>query len=148
MLVKIAITILLIIAWHFPTTFFAPGGTGVPAGDTGTVIWPFGRASSPALAGVPGFVAPSSLTSVLSPSVAMAAAGIASLAFLLALLSLWGFVIPADWRRPAAIVGSVASIVLFLIYIGPWAILPIAVDLFVLWGVYAQGWTQSTFAGS
>jgi len=146
MVVKIAITILLILAWHFPTTFFAPGGTGQPASDTGSLIWPFGRASSPALAGVPSFVAPSSLTSVMSPSVAMAAAGIASLAFLLALFSLWGVVIPADWWRPAAIVGSVASIVLFLIYLGPGAIIPIAIDLVVLWGVFVQDWTQPTFS--
>ena len=146
MVIKIAITILLILAWHFPTTFFAPGGTGQPASETGSLIWPFGRASSPAFAGVPSFVAPSSLTSVMSPSVAMAAAGIASIAFLLALFSLWGVVIPADWWRPAAIVGSVASIVLFLIYLGPGAVIPIAVDLVVLWGVFAQGWTQSTFS--
>ena len=92
------------------------------------------------------FVAPSSLTSFTSPSVAMAAAGIASLAFLLALFSLWGVVIPADWWRPAAIVGSVASIVLFLIYLGPGAVTPIAIDLVVLWGVFVQGWTQSTFS--
>ena len=145
MIVKIAMTALLIVAWHFPTTFFVPGGTGQPAADGGSLIWPFGRGSGPLLAGVPGFVAPPSMTSFTSPSVAMAAAGIASLAFLLALFSLWGVVIPADWWRPAAIVGSVASIVLFVIYLGPLAIVPLAVDLVVLWGVLIQGWTQSTF---
>ena len=148
MVIKIAITILLMLAWHFPTTFFVPGGTGQPTSDAGSLIWPFGRASSPVLAGVPTFVAPGSMTSFTSPSVAMAAAGIASLAFLLALFSLWGVVIPAEWWRPAAIVGSVASIVLFLIYLGPWAIIPIAIDLVVLWGVFIQGWTQSTFTAS
>jgi hypothetical protein len=147
-MVKIAITVLLIVAWHFPTTFFVPGGTGQPASDTGSLIWPFGRASGPILAGVPSFVAPSSLTSFTNPSIAMAAAGIASLAFLVALFSLWGVVIPADWWRGAAIVGSVSSIVLFVLYLGPWAIIPIAVDLFVLWGVFVQDWTQSTFTGA
>jgi hypothetical protein len=145
---RIVITLLLVAAWHFPTTFFVPGGTGTPQA-AGSIIWPFGRATGPVLAGLPGFVAPSSLqTVVASPSIALAAAGISSLAFLVALFSLWGVVIPADWWRPAAIIGSVASIVLFAIYLGPWAIVPMVIHAAVLWGVFVQGWTQTTIVGS
>ena len=49
-------------------------------------------------------------------------------------------------RRALAIVGSAASIVLFVIYLGPWAVIPLAVDLFILWGALIYGWTRSTFA--
>ncbi len=41
-MVRVAITILLMVAWHFPTTFFVPQDA---PNDHGWLIWPFGKAS-------------------------------------------------------------------------------------------------------
>jgi hypothetical protein len=144
-MVRIVVTILLIVAWHFPTTFFVPQG---PPNEQGWLIWPFGRATTPVLDGLQGAIAPSSPTAIGSPTLAMAAAGIASLAFIIAIAGLWGIVIPTDWWRPAAVVGSISSIVLFVIYLSPLSIVPLVADLAVLWGVLVAGWTQEGLAGS
>jgi hypothetical protein len=83
-----------------------------------------------------------------SPTLAMALAGIASLAFVVAIASLWGIVIPSEWWRPAALLGSISSIVLFAIYLTPLAILPLVAELAVLWGVLIANWTPETLTGS
>ena len=84
-MLRIGVTILLIVAWHFPTTFFVP--QDAPS-DRGWLIWPFGKASTPVLDGLQGAIAPSSLSAMSSPTLAMALAGIASLAFVVAIASL------------------------------------------------------------
>jgi hypothetical protein len=71
----------------------------------------------------------------------MAAAGIASLAFIVAIASLWGIVIPSEWWRPAAVIGAVSSIALFVIYLSPLSIVPLIADAAVLWGVLIANWT-------
>jgi hypothetical protein len=142
---RIVVTILLMVAWHFPTTFFAPA---TEPNEHGWLIWPFGQASTPAFEGLTGAIAPSAPTALGSPTIAMAAAGIASLAFIVAIAGLWGIVIPADWWRPAAIVGAVASMVLFSIYLSPLSVIPVIVDAAVLWGVIVSGWTTESLVGS
>ena len=140
---RIAVTILLIIAWHFPTKFFVPQET---PNDHGWLIWPFGKASTPVFDAFQGVLAPSSPTAIGSPTLAKAAAGIASLAFIIAIASLWGLVIPSEWWRPAAVIGAVSSIVLFALYLSPLSIIPLVVDLAVLWGVLIASWTPQTLA--
>jgi hypothetical protein len=144
-MLRIVVTVLLMVAWHFPTTFFAPA---TDPNEHGWLIWPFGRATPPAFDGLAGAIAPSTPTALGSPTVAMAAAGIASLAFIVAIAGLWGIVIPADWWRPAAIVGAVASMVLFSIYLSPLSVIPMLVDAAVLWGVIVSGWTTESLTGS
>jgi hypothetical protein len=142
-MLRIVVTILLIVAWHFPTTFFVPQDA---PNDRGWLIWPFGRASTPVWDGLQGSVAPSSLMTVTSPTLAMALAGIASLAFILAIASLWGIVVPSVWLQPAAVIGSVSSIALFLIYLSPLSIVPLIGDAAVLWGVLVSSWTPESLA--
>ena len=74
----------------------------------------------------------------------MAAAGIASLAFIVAIASLWGIVIPSEWWRPAAVIGSVSSIALFVIYLSLLSIVPLIADAAVLWGVLVTNWTAQS----
>jgi len=142
-MLRIVVTILLIVAWHFPTTFFVPQDA---PNDRGWLIWPFGRASTRVWDGLQGSVAPSSLMTVTSPTLAMALAGIASLAFILAIASLWGIVVPSVWLQPAAVIGSVSSIALFLIYLSPLSIVPLIADAAVLWGVLVASWTPESLA--
>ena len=142
-MLRIVVTILVIVAWHFPTTFFVP--QDAPS-ERGWLIWPFGQASTPVWDGLQGTVAPGSLVTMTSPTLAMAAAGVASLAFIVAIASLWGIVIPAEWWRPAAVIGSVSSISLFVIYLSPLSIVPLIADLAVLWGVLVANWTPESLA--
>lgn len=144
-MVRVAITILLMVAWHFPTTFFVPQDA---PNEHGWLIWPFGKASTPVFDGLQGLIAPSTPSAVTSPTLAMVAAGISSLAFVIAIASLWGIVIPSTWWQPAAIIGAVSSIVLFAIYLSPLSIIPLAADLAVLWGVFIAGWSPQSLTGA
>ena len=67
---------------------------------------------------------------------------------IVAIASLWGIVIPATWMQPAGIIGALSSMALFLIYLSPLSIIPIVVDLAVLWGVFVADWTPETLGGS
>jgi hypothetical protein len=126
MLLKIGITALLIIGWHFPTTFFVPSG---PPYEKGWIIWPFGQRSKPALDVLPGVLAPTALPATgATPTLALVAAGLASLAFLVAIAGVWGFIVPPAWWQPMVLFGAAASAVLFAIYFSPFAIVPLVVD--------------------
>lgn len=135
MLMKIGITALLIVAWHFPTTFFVPGG---PPYEKGWLIWPFGQQTKPAIEALPGLIAPSALPASASLTLALAAAGLASFAFLVAIAGVWGFVIPPSWWQPLAVFAAAASAVLFTIYFSPLAILPLVVDAMAIWLALSQ----------
>ena len=78
----------------------------------------------------------------------MVAAGLASLAFVVAIASLWGIVIPSTWMQPAAVIGAVSSMALFLIYLSPLSIIPVLANVVVLWGVFVADWTPETLGGS
>jgi len=140
---RILVTILLMAAWHFPTTFFVPQD---PPNDRGWLIWPFGKATEPALDAFQGVIAPSTPAVVTSLSLAMVLAGIASVAFVVAIAALWGLVIPTSWMVPAALTGAVASATLFLIYLSPLSVVPLLLDATVVYGIAVLGWTQATLA--
>ena len=135
MLLKIGITALLIIGWHFPTTFFVPGG---PPYERGWFVWPFGRKSRPAIDALPDVIAPRALPSSGTPTVALVAAGLASAAFLVAIAGVWGFLVPPTWWEPMVIFAAAASAVLFTIYFSPLAIIPLIVDAIAVWLVLFQ----------
>jgi hypothetical protein len=129
-LMRFVVLILLLLAAHFAATPFAPA-------PKAWFAWPFSTDSKPVLAVVGGL--PQQSGSVFVPLVA----GIATLSFLIAILALFGLMVPSAWFAPAAILGAVASILLYITFAGLWAILPIAVDLIVLWGVLSQQWTAA-----
>ena len=78
----------------------------------------------------------------------MVLAGVASLAFIVAIASLWGIVLPTAWLQPAAVIGAISSIALFLIYLSPLSIVPLVADIAVLWLVLVSSSTPETLAGS
>jgi hypothetical protein len=144
-MVRIGLTLLLIAAWHFPTTFFAPSGA---PNERGWVIWPFGQQSRPVLDGLVGMFAPSTLPATNgTPTLALVAASVASLAFLVALAAVWGIVVPSSWWPVAAMIGATASVLLFAIYLSPLALIPLLADAVLVWGIATQGWARSTLAG-
>ncbi|HET6702789.1 MAG TPA: hypothetical protein VFH14_13340 [Gemmatimonadaceae bacterium] len=135
MLLKIGITALLVVGWHFPTTFFAPGG---PPYERGWLIWPFGRRTQPAIEALPGVIAPKAPPATGSPTIALIAAGLASFAFLVAIAGVWGFVVPPTWWQPMVVFAAAASGVLFTIYFSRLAIIPLVVDVIAVWLALSQ----------
>lgn len=95
------------------------------------------------------------LTAEQGRSWAQILARIAVLCFISALLSLlrprWlprMFRPPAQWFRPLVLTAAIASALLFLVYLGPWSILPFAIDAVLVWGVLGRGWSVATLGGA
>jgi len=144
-MIRVGVTILLVLAWHFPTTFFVPG-SGSQIG--GRFVWPFTTDAKPVLDMLTGLIAPDRPPATPAPTLALLLAGLATVGFLVAIAGLWAIVVPTEWFGAATIVGAAASLLLFVIYLGPWSIAPFLVDAVVLWGVVGEGWTAAGLAGS
>lgn len=124
---KIAALIFLLLAAHFSLTPFAPGKAG-----EAKFYWPFAADTRSWLPFIGGLPAQSG--SIVTPILA----GIAGLAFLAAAACLFGWMVPAAWLRPLVITGAAASALLYVLYIGPYAILPLALDALILWLALSQ----------
>lgn len=122
---RILVTALLIVGAHFSLTALIPGPKAL-------VYWPFGADSKP-IAGA----------GVLTPLLAV----VAGAALLAAAAALFGLIIPEGWFVPLVIVGSIASILLYMLYLSVYSIVPIAFDAILLWGVLAQQWTAISLRG-
>jgi hypothetical protein len=129
---------LLFLGWHFATTFFVPAAA---PRARGSVIWPFGQESRPPISVIGGVLAPRAVPSEPGPTLALVLAAVASIGFLVALAALFGIVAPVEWWSPAVVVSSAASGLLFVMYVGPWALIPLLVDAVLLWGVLSRGWS-------
>lgn len=130
----VLVIVLLLLGIHFAGTAFVPGAKAL-------VYWPFGENSRPLLAGIGGL--PKQGGSVLTPLLA----GVAVLAYLAALLSLFGWLVPAGWWRPLVIAGAAASAVLHLLYFSPVMILPLGLDAVLLVGVLVLNWSVAGLRG-
>jgi hypothetical protein len=125
---------LLLAAAHFNLTPFAPA-------EKAWVLWPFVGDSQPIVGGIGGL--PQESGSLATSALA----GIAGLCFIAAAVSLLEIVVPAGWFTTLAIVGGGTSIALFGLYFSPLSILPVIIDLALLWGVFAQHWTVAELIG-
>ncbi len=79
--------------------------------------------------------------SVLTPA-------LAGLAFLAAALSLFGLVVPSSWYLPLVGAGVAASSLLNVAFFGVTALLPLALDALIFWGVFVQHWTAAGLRGA
>jgi hypothetical protein len=129
---RILITLLLLAGAHFALTANVPA----PAGKD-WVFWPF-AADSQAVWGLSG-EGVNNVTKLLSV--------IAGVCFLAALMALFGLIIPAELWGVFVGVASVASLALYLLYLGPWVVLPIAIDIFLLWGIFVVHWSAASLRG-
>lgn len=130
---KFLVTLLLLAGAHFALTANVPA----PAGKE-WILWPFATDSQAILHlagdGVTNF------TKLLSV--------IAGVCFLAAIMALFGWVFPAEWWGILVGIGSIASLALYLLFLGPWAIIPIIIDLFLLWGLFFAQWTAAMLRGT
>lgn len=125
-MMRYVVLLILVIAAIFNLTAFFPAEQAWPLQPFGadTVSWlGFG------LRGMPG--------SLIAPILAF----IAGLAFLSAALCLFGLVFPEHWFGGLVVAGAVSSLLLFVLFISELALLPIVLDLFMLYGIFSKNWT-------
>lgn len=138
-LMHFIVLILFLLGAQCSLTAFAPAEAG-----KAWILWPFAT-NSKSILGFTGGV-PQQSGGTFTPILAVLA-GLSGLGFLAAAASLFGILIPPDWW-PFLVPGSaILSILLQIIYIGPLAILPILVDVALLWGVFIQHWTVISLRG-
>jgi hypothetical protein len=103
--------------------------------------WPFAADSKPWLGAVGGLPAHSGsfVTTLL--------AGLAGLGFLVAALGLFWSGIPSTWWPVLVLVAAAASILLYVLYFGIWAILPLLLDAVLLLGIIFRHWSASGLRG-
>ena len=101
------------------------------------VFWPF-AADSQAVFGLAG-EGIDTVTKLLSV--------IAGVCFVAAVLALFGLLIPAELWGVFVGVASIASLVLYLLYLGPRVMLPIVIDIFLLWGIFVVHWLVAGLRG-
>ncbi len=124
------VIVTLLLGAHFALTAIAPG-------EKALFYWPFAKDSKPTLDILGSATKP--VTQLLS-----VAAGLCLLASVAAIL---GWLILPTWFIPLTIIGAAASTLLFLLYIGINALVPLAIDALLLWGVFGWHWTVATLRG-
>jgi hypothetical protein len=124
------VIVILLLGAHFSLTAIAPG-------EKALFYWPFAKDSKPTLDILGAATKP--VTQLLSV--------VAGLCFLASVVAIFGWLIPPTWLPPLIIIGSVASALLFALNFGINALIPLALDAFLLWGVFGWHWTVATLRG-
>lgn len=114
----------------------APGQAPPPWWTGGGILWPFFADTSTLLPA-------GGLRDAFTPILGIAAAA----CFLLAAGALLGWVVPASWFTGLVVAGAVASIVLQVVWISGWAIVPLVVDVALLWAVFGLHLTVDALRG-
>ncbi len=86
---------------------------------------------------------PGDLLNTLTPILAI----VSALCFLLAAAALLRWVVPGAWFPWLIVAGAVLSIVLQVIWLSGWAILPLLLDVALLWFVFGQHVTVDSLRG-
>ncbi len=133
---RIIVVLLLLLAAHFSLTPFAPAPAGKAA-----FYWPFAADSKPWVSALGAL--PQQAGSILTPVLA----GLAGLGFLAAILSLFSWIVPANWWLPLIITATISSTLLYVLYFGLWSLIPFGLDAILLWGVVVQHWTVTGLRG-
>ena len=135
----ILILILLLLAAQLNVTALVPlqaGGTPPPWWVGGRLLWPFAVETRTLLP-------PGDLLNTFTPILAIASA----LCFLLAAVALLRWGVPGAWFGWLIVAGAVLSIVLQVIWLSGWAVLPLLVDIALLWFVFGQHVTVDSLRG-
>ncbi len=127
------IFILLLLGAIFSLTAFMPA----TAGSAG-LLWPFVVNAKPIIDFVGGPLGQSNSIVTLS------LAGIACLFFLTALAGLFWEAIPTKWWPTLVIVAIIASLLLYVLYLSNRMLVPILVNVTLLWGVLTKRWTAES----
>jgi hypothetical protein len=113
-----------------------PGSPPPPWWVGGMLLWPFAVETRT-------LVPKGDVLNTLTPILAGASATL----FLLAVAALLRWVVPGEWFRWLIVAGAVLSIALQVIWLSGWAVLPLLVDLALLWAVFGQHVTVASLRG-
>jgi hypothetical protein len=102
------------------------GDSPAPWWVGGRLLWPFALETRTILQGN----ALNTLTPILSIT--------SGIFFLLAAAALLRWLVPGSWFPWLIVAGAVLSIVLQVVWFSGWAILPLIVDIALLWAVFGQ----------
>jgi hypothetical protein len=118
---------LLVLQAHFAASYLVPLNREAQATFGGLLrwAWPWAIGDSGILGRIPA--------SGEYPIHGVWLAGGAALLFILAALAVMGWWVPFGWWRVLATVGAILSLLLMVGFFGATKLLPIALDLFVLW---------------
>jgi hypothetical protein len=122
----------LFVAANFCMSYIIPA----PAGEFGWLIFPFGRVDAIkawTFGQIDGF-----------PLVLMLGlAAIAVFALGGAFLATFGWWVSSDLWRTLVLIGTVCSGVLFVLHLGPWAIIPLALDAALFFVAWTSAWAPA-----
>lgn len=102
----------------------------------GRLLWPFAIETST-------LIPPGDLLNTLTPILAISS----GILFLMAAAALLRWLAPEGWFRWLIVSGVVLSTVLQVIWFSGWAILPLLINVALLWAVFGQRVTVSSLRG-
>jgi hypothetical protein len=123
---------LLVLAAHFGASYLVPLDQKAQQTFGGLLrwFWPWADGDSGPL----GVMTVSSGFPVSGFFIAVTSAGL----FIVAALAVVGIWVPFNWWRWAALAGAALSLFLMFMFFGPTKLLPIALDVFVLWAAWRK----------
>lgn len=136
---RILMLVLLFLSAHLNLTALVPlkpGDTPPPWWVGGRLVWPFAVETRTLLP-------PGDLLNTVTPLLGIGAA----ISFVLAAAALLGWFVPSHWFLWLVGIGAALSVVLQIIWFSPWAILPLLVDMALLWAVFGMGQTVERLRG-
>jgi hypothetical protein len=125
---RIIIVLGLLVAAHLNLTALVPAAADQappPWWVGGRLVWPFGLDTHTLIQG-------SALTT-LTPLLGIASAVL----FVLAAGAVLGWIVPAQWAVGLLVAGAACSVALQVVWISPWAVLPLVLDAVLLWAALA-----------
>ena len=131
----ILIFILLLLGAQLNLSAIVPlqvGDSPAPWWVGGRLLWPFAMETRTLLHG--------DALNTITPIFAIASASL----FLMAAAALLHWKVPEQWFPWLILVGAILSIVLQVIWFTGWAVLPLVVDLVLLWSAFSQHITVSS----
>jgi hypothetical protein len=135
----ILMLLLTLLGAHFSLTALVPlqpGDVPAPWWVGGRLLWPFAVETRT-------LIPVGNLLNSITPIIAISS----GLLFLMAAAALLRWIVPAKWFRGLIIAGAVLAIPLQIIWFTKWAILPILVNLVLLWAVFAKNITVDSLRG-
>lgn len=135
----VVMLVLLLLGAQLNLTAIVPlqaGGTPPPWWVGGRLLWPFAVETRT-------LIPPGDVLNTLTPILGIGSA----ILFLLAVAALLRWVVPGAWFPWLIVAGAVLSVVLQVIWLSGWAVLPLLVDVALLWAVFGQHFTVDSLRG-
>ena len=135
----IVILVLLLLGAQLNLTVLVP----LQPGDVPPPWWVGGRLLWPFAVETPTLLPPGDLLNAVTPILGI----LSGILFLLAAAALLRWIVPASWFRWLIVAAALLSIVLQVIWFSGWAVLPLLVDVALLWAVFGQQITVDSLRG-